>query len=978
MLLAWINIMSKRSLYFYKIFYEASIITSILTFLSYNFLHASNTNIIKDEEGISKLSVQDQKKYLEKDLRPYDQTITSVAYEVGEFPSNDDALTQIRSTLFYQGQEKQDILSLSIKYEQLPIPAILNEEEIAKIVQPFMISQEQKNTSENIDHRYQIKWPTTQEWPHRIHGHLIVKDDRGVYTGSGFLVGPNHVLTAAHNLYDAKNGKWAQEVLFTPGRSHDKYPYGDCKGCILLVPQEWSDKKLKDKEREQYDFGMVILDTDIGNVTGWLGLLSLPKELLTEWPVTVTGYPGDKGTGNYHSTQMWEMLNEIKTITNHQLFYDIDTWEGQSGSAIWEQEWPGYKGPYAVGIHTNKKAKEGEGNRGTRITEEKFNLILEWIKAYQLPNTVPIFLFHQENTIYSTNLIFLKEVEENFPGWFSNAQSGEAEALYKIGKVYFEGTESISRDNYKAYSFLYKAAEKGYGPALTALGVWYELQGKEHLLKTISLYYKAKTKKYGAEAMRRLGLLYLEGKGLPKKVETAINFLKEAANNGDGEASYHLATIYYEGKYVNQDKRFVIQYYQKAEQSGYIAQYDNYIVLRNILNEGFFYKKNLFKGNAESKSSNQIQMLREMALPFGLTKNTVHMTVLNNQLFLIYVENNIFQPTGKIYLSSTVNGFEWANSTHIINKYRAPSETLSFCKKNDSLYLLAETVLPHFCNALMEDSSSDSDLESEKGPKTIVRRFISNNNNNEIKFNEISSKDFLDEPLDHMTIDLWKMNLEAGRNLKSLYKRNSSFIGPWFNGEDWFEKAKESKWGDLFEAFIIPSFATVNDKTYVSFITYPRHSSQSKRKSIASYPQIMLAERKKEKEIGFIWSVPYPIHLANDDKWSPGATEDKILAVSMISFNNQLYIAYQNVGTEKVSIAYSHSVDQWSCNDQLCTHWNTYTLPFANTCAIPTLVTFKNHLLLGFVDEEGKIHMSCSATGEEKSWVSPQIWKKLN
>ncbi|MBL0942610.1 MAG: hypothetical protein IBJ00_07815, partial [Alphaproteobacteria bacterium] len=39
-------------------------------------------------------------------------------------------------------------------------------------------------------------------------------------TGSGVLIGPNHILTAAHNLYDHTKGGWAQEIKFTP--AHNK------------------------------------------------------------------------------------------------------------------------------------------------------------------------------------------------------------------------------------------------------------------------------------------------------------------------------------------------------------------------------------------------------------------------------------------------------------------------------------------------------------------------------------------------------------------------------------------------------------------------------------------------------------------------------------------------------------------------------------------------------------------------------------
>jgi V8-like Glu-specific endopeptidase len=557
-------------IYSKKIHYISLIISYGFMLGSY-LLHASsnNTNEFKEVDSIKPVLFIEEKDFILKDLRPSDSAIKDIVYNTeGTFPSASCELTKICSTPCYEGKGKREAAYLPTKYEQIPIPAISVEEGIAKIIQHSSDSQDQKNLIENLDRRHQIKWPDMQGWPYRIHGHLIMKYGHDTYTGSGVLVGPHHVLTAAHNIYN-RNGQWAQEVLFAPGRYQDKYPYGDCKGCLLLVPQKWSDNKLKDKERESYDFGMVILDTAIGNITGWSGLLSLPKELLTEWPVTVTGYPGDKGTGNYHSTQMWEMHGDMKRVTDHQLYYDIDTWEGQSGSAVWRQEWPEYKGPYTVGVHTYREDKDGEGNKGTRLTKDKFDLILYWLQAYQLPNVLSIPLPSQQHPLPTTEPHFFDEVPEHYKSRVLRAKAGVEAAIYEIGKLYLEGFESTPGDNSKAYAFFYKAAEKGYGPALTALGAWYEQQDKQqHLLKAIHLYQMAKGKK-DTEAIRRLALLYLEGKGLPKRVETAIKLLKEAADKGDGKAYYHLAKLCEEEKHVTQNKEYATKIYEQAQKLGY-------------------------------------------------------------------------------------------------------------------------------------------------------------------------------------------------------------------------------------------------------------------------------------------------------------------------------------------------------------------------------------------------------------------------
>src|SRR3546814_8662824 len=89
---------------------------------------------------------------------------------------------------------------------------------------------------------------------------------------------------------------------------------------------------------------------------------------------------------------MWGMQGDILSVTEKQLFYDIDTSEGHSGSAIWE-EYPGHEGCYTVGVHTYKE-KEGtrKGNRGTRISEDVFNLIIKCLRTYQLEGAISVSL----------------------------------------------------------------------------------------------------------------------------------------------------------------------------------------------------------------------------------------------------------------------------------------------------------------------------------------------------------------------------------------------------------------------------------------------------------------------------------------------------------------------------------------------------------------------------------------------------------
>ncbi|WP_032114084.1 trypsin-like serine peptidase [Candidatus Paracaedibacter symbiosus] len=91
--------------------------------------------------------------------------------------------------------------------------------------------EEDPHYSSAFDTRYKVQNPS--QWPHSVHGHLLMRfEDRIskgksiISVGSGILGGPNHVLTAGHNLYNSTKKQWASEVWFSPGRKRSHFPFG--------------------------------------------------------------------------------------------------------------------------------------------------------------------------------------------------------------------------------------------------------------------------------------------------------------------------------------------------------------------------------------------------------------------------------------------------------------------------------------------------------------------------------------------------------------------------------------------------------------------------------------------------------------------------------------------------------------------------------------------------------------------------------
>lgn len=71
-----------------------------------------------------------------------------------------------------------------------------------------------------------------------------------------------------------------------------------------------------------------------------------------------------------------------------------------------------------------------------------------------------------------------------------------------------------------------------------------------------------------AEAQLYLGLLYKEGKGLPKDDRASANSFRKAAEQGSPEAQFNLGLMYYVGQDVPQDYAESAKWYRLAAKQG--------------------------------------------------------------------------------------------------------------------------------------------------------------------------------------------------------------------------------------------------------------------------------------------------------------------------------------------------------------------------------------------------------------------------
>jgi glutamyl endopeptidase len=184
------------------------------------------------------------------------------------------------------------------------------------------------------------------------------------YVGTGWLAGPQTVMTAGHCVYLHDAGGWAESITVVPGLAGSAPPIGSFTSQRLRTVDGWVEARAAGS-----DYGAILLDEPIGEELGWFGVGALSDEQLLRAWANISGYPLDRDSARYQ----YFHARVLVQVNPSRLFYDIDTFGGQSGSPIWFTGTDGRR--IAIGIHTTGGSRE---NAGTRITGDVLANLREW------------------------------------------------------------------------------------------------------------------------------------------------------------------------------------------------------------------------------------------------------------------------------------------------------------------------------------------------------------------------------------------------------------------------------------------------------------------------------------------------------------------------------------------------------------------------------------------------------------------------
>ena len=162
-----------------------------------------------------------------------------------------------------------------------------------------------------------------------------------------------------------------------------------------------------------------------------------------------------------------------------------------------------------------------------------------------------------------------KEYDKDLKKHLAGAKSGNAEEMYKLGRMIEAGEGSITSNIPAALKWYEKAASKKNPAAINHLaGMYMTGQGVQlDIDKGLELY-KQSAALGNSDAMCNLGVLSEKGVGIKANEKAATNWYQKAADKGNAVAMLKLGKIFSRSSSDLYDKKKAVHWLEKSAEKG--------------------------------------------------------------------------------------------------------------------------------------------------------------------------------------------------------------------------------------------------------------------------------------------------------------------------------------------------------------------------------------------------------------------------
>jgi len=159
--------------------------------------------------------------------------------------------------------------------------------------------------------------------------------------------------------------------------------------------------------------------------------------------------------------------------------------------------------------------------------------------------------------------------EERVASYRLAAEKGDADARYRLGKLYKEGTV-VAPDDAEALRLFRLAADQGHAGAQVALGEMYaDGRGTEkNEAEAVKWYRKAADQGY-ANGEYRLGLMHAHGRGVAQNHAEAVKWYRRAADQSHASGQTNLGVMYANGTGVSRNDAEAFKWFRLATEQGH-------------------------------------------------------------------------------------------------------------------------------------------------------------------------------------------------------------------------------------------------------------------------------------------------------------------------------------------------------------------------------------------------------------------------